>query len=275
MRLFIRLCAAGLLSYAFPRLLIAAGVPLDAWILKMGTWLGASADWFNADLAIWVFTVILGVVLFGVETWWRPFQRFWQWAMPGAPQANDNTERVFIRARNTTGTKIIGSIFKGDRTHIDADGSTDLEAAANVHLASGTPQEGQRKQLIPLLDAFAWIAEISGWGEEGFSGAHSEAAALDLRQAALDGEIIIKGRKEINRAYPWERFSKVWEDIPSKYWATHQFDLTVILDETATGQEPETEVEEVNNMSASTMPHYTSLRVQTGQLEARWPKKGG
>ena len=202
-------------------------------------------------------------------------QRLSRW-MPTGASGKENTQGpVFIRARNTIGTKIIGSIFKGDRTHIDADGSTDLEAAANVHLASGTPQEGQRKQLIPLLDAFAWIAENSGWGEEGFSGAHSEAAALDLRQAALDGEIIIKGRKEINKAYPWERFSKVWEDIPSKYWATHQFDLTVILDETATGQEPETEVEEVNNMSASTMPHYTSLRVQTGQLEARWPKKGG
>lgn len=213
MRLFIRLCAAGLLSYAFPRLLIAAGVPLDAWILKMGTWLGASADWFNADLAVWVFTVILGIVLFGVETWWRPFQRIWQWAVPGAPQANNNTERVFIRARNTTGTKIIGNIFKGNRTHINADGSTDLEAASNVHLESGQENRNRGEEKEPDVSVWDLFNRMVG--------DHPDFAKLinqvhKFRQKAFDGLIEVWGR---------ENEYGVRKKLPRGYWEFYSIDI--------------------------------------------------
>ena len=71
-------CATGLVAFAFPRLLIAAGVPLLNWIQSMGTFVGAAKDWIDPDIALWSLTLILAFFLYGVEVWKHPAQRVWE-----------------------------------------------------------------------------------------------------------------------------------------------------------------------------------------------------
>jgi hypothetical protein len=56
--------AGGLISFAIPRLLIAAGLPLDRWIVLMGSWVQLRV---NPDVAIWSATAFLGVVLYATS----------------------------------------------------------------------------------------------------------------------------------------------------------------------------------------------------------------
>lgn len=90
------LCASGLMSYGFPRLLIAAGVPLDAWIIRMGTWLGAPPDWANLNTATWLFTLVFGFVLFGAEVWRHPVQKFWQSTVGASKSTLQHSQDVMV-----------------------------------------------------------------------------------------------------------------------------------------------------------------------------------
>ena len=56
------------------------------------------------------------------------------------------------------------------------------------------------QELIPISDALDIIVASfkSEWGKESVPGAHQIPAALCLRQAAVDGEIEITGRRESN-----------------------------------------------------------------------------
>ena len=138
--------------------------------------------------------------------------------------------------------------------------------------ATAETSEISKELWIPVGEALRWVVDNSDWSEDRSSDSHFWPAAVDLRQRARSGGIAIEGRKEIHRSFPSGRFSQVWDPIPPDYWSTHQFDLTVVLDGTARGQ-PETEVEAAGDPSAESMPHYTSLRVEQGQLHQEWPQK--
>jgi len=56
----------GLLGYAFPRLLVAAGVPLDKWINEFGGFLGQQA-WFNFQSVLFGFSTLFALVMLWVE----------------------------------------------------------------------------------------------------------------------------------------------------------------------------------------------------------------
>ncbi len=51
----------GLFSYAAPRLLVEAGVPLDEWIVRAGKALSVQ---FSAEVALWGVTTVIALVLF-------------------------------------------------------------------------------------------------------------------------------------------------------------------------------------------------------------------
>lgn len=139
---------------------------------------------------------------------------------------------------------------------------------------SRVPSRGQhRGQWIPLDEALRWVADNSGWGEEKFPDSHILPAAVDLRQSARSGHISIEGRKEIGRHFPGDRFSMIWEPINPEFWSTHQFDLTVALDDTAGSNEPQTEVEAPGDLQTESVPSYTALRVEWEALHKLWPPR--
>ena len=77
-------CATGLVGFAFPRLLVAAGVPLEKWIRIAGERLGVAAEDINADAILWAISIIFFVLLTGVEAWRQPVARIW-FTMRGRP----------------------------------------------------------------------------------------------------------------------------------------------------------------------------------------------
>lgn len=155
LKILLTACAAGLVSFAFPRLLIAAGVPLDVWILKIGIWLGAAPDWVNVDTAVWLFTLILGFVLFGIESLLHPLQRFWR----------------FVTGVNQTKAQPVISNLAEERGQIDP-----------------KPIETQRD--MTACDAIDCIAEL--WPDDDNS---LLKAGQQFRQAALDGRLKVWGYK--------------------------------------------------------------------------------
>ena len=71
-------CATGLIGFAFPRLLIAMGVPLEEWIRLAGELLGMAAEDINTYAILWAISIVLFVVLTGIEAWRQPVERVWR-----------------------------------------------------------------------------------------------------------------------------------------------------------------------------------------------------
>jgi hypothetical protein len=67
LRFLLYYAASGIVSYAAPRLLIAAGVPLDQWIIRVARLLRIGA---TRESAKWGFTLALGMALFGFATYY-------------------------------------------------------------------------------------------------------------------------------------------------------------------------------------------------------------
>lgn len=65
--------ATGLLGFAFPRILLGIGVPLDDWAFSLGQLFGL----VDADTALWIISGFTGFVFAGVEGWKRPLGRLW------------------------------------------------------------------------------------------------------------------------------------------------------------------------------------------------------
>ncbi len=72
----ISVLATGLLGFAFPRVLVGMGVPLEMWALSVGQWLGLIST-VNTDTAFWIISASLGFVFAGVEAWKRPVGQLW------------------------------------------------------------------------------------------------------------------------------------------------------------------------------------------------------
>lgn len=67
----IRYAGGGLLSYAAPRVLVAAGVPIDQWTVAMGGWLSIHID---RELALWIITFVIGAALYFSPSLWAAYQ---------------------------------------------------------------------------------------------------------------------------------------------------------------------------------------------------------
>jgi hypothetical protein len=66
-----RYAAQGLVAYLAPRLLVAAGVPLDDWIVQMGGYIAPTAVTTSPE-AMFVATLALFIILSAVEARWEP-----------------------------------------------------------------------------------------------------------------------------------------------------------------------------------------------------------
>src|SRR5262245_34699849 len=64
----VRTAGSGLVSYSTPRALIAAGVPIDDWLLDLGSFIGLH---FDREVAFWAAVVLVGLALFAFDRIWK------------------------------------------------------------------------------------------------------------------------------------------------------------------------------------------------------------
>lgn len=72
----IRYAALGVIGFMTPRILVGVGVPLDAWGISLGEWLGLSKPWLQ-EWGLIVAGLTVALVLTGIEAWWGPIKRLW------------------------------------------------------------------------------------------------------------------------------------------------------------------------------------------------------
>ena len=70
-------------------------------------------------------------------------------------------------------------------------------------------------RFVRVEEALFWIVDDADWSDSPPRDRNERVlpAAVLLRQAARDGEITIRGRKEVERDVPWGGFDPTWEDI--------------------------------------------------------------
>jgi hypothetical protein len=71
MFLIIRICSLGILGFMFPRILVAAGMPLDEWAQTIGMSI-AGAKAMTKEMAINFVGIVFALVLITAELWWKP-----------------------------------------------------------------------------------------------------------------------------------------------------------------------------------------------------------
>ncbi len=72
----IRYAALGVIGFLTPRILVGLGVPLDAWGISLGEWLGLSMPWLQ-EWGLTLAGLTIALILTGIEAWWGPFKRVW------------------------------------------------------------------------------------------------------------------------------------------------------------------------------------------------------
>ena len=137
---------------------------------------------------------------------------------------------------------------------------------AELELAASAPHE------VRLSDALHWIIDTSDWGSGLGLDSLLDQAAIILRQAAKDGEITVRGRRQIAGYHPDGQFDRTWGDIDRSYWETHEFEMTAVMDAEPHYATRETQTVSLVDNSAEAQPHYAMLRVWSNELEKRWPK---
>lgn len=85
-----RACVQGLIAYLFPRLLIAGGVPLDKWIITVGSLFPAGMAITSSPEAIGLISAVIFIVLWIVEIRWQLVQRIFE-KLSRQPASLDNT----------------------------------------------------------------------------------------------------------------------------------------------------------------------------------------
>ena len=85
---------SGLVAWATPRLLLALGVPLDRWVIQLAEWLTGVSGALQSEEALWVIAIVFGLVLFGIEAWWRPVETLFRRLLGGKSSRAGGAEAV-------------------------------------------------------------------------------------------------------------------------------------------------------------------------------------
>lgn len=70
----LRVCGAGVLGYVFPRILVAAGVPLERWANSIGGRISGLNTLISLDVTLIVIGLFFAIILMTVEFWWSPIE---------------------------------------------------------------------------------------------------------------------------------------------------------------------------------------------------------
>lgn len=74
----------------------------------------------------------------------------WAYKRGSAGVSKSDTEKVFIKAPGSSGLRLIGNFFRGDRTHVDAPDAKDLQAVGNIHAEVKSEQKSIDNEIIQL-----------------------------------------------------------------------------------------------------------------------------
>lgn len=218
----------GLVGFVFPRFLIALGIPLEHWIEVAGGWFGFAVDNVDIDLVVSGLSIVLLVMLTGIEYWFRPVARVWETIFQNTENSKNTTSKYELevgRISTTAGTRRFRTAASRRNVWI-------LNAA--YYLASGSWEEPRDIFHEPTLTNFF--------------------RAFDrIQQAALDGDLTIWGR---------EGLSGPFIEIPKDYWRSYGFNPLRAL----AGGPEELETEQQAQGTKSNYGSLRSLKTDSQQL---------
>ena len=170
------------IGFAFPRLLIAMGVPLEEWIRLAGELLGMAAEDINTDAILWAISIVLFVVLTGIEAWRQPVERVWRKIRRRASfseQVAADLQGIYDRGVELRGKLLISEdtvdwidevsftscgiyMFKTMRGRPGANFPTEFDALKNFAYCWSLPQKNRDYDGQQISQTFAPHLEVTG-----------------------------------------------------------------------------------------------------------------
>lgn len=71
----VQTCGFGIIGFMFPKILVASGVPLEAWAVELGLLLSSAKVVITADVVLTSAAIILAIIFMTIEFWLRPVGR--------------------------------------------------------------------------------------------------------------------------------------------------------------------------------------------------------
>lgn len=98
-RRLVRTTGLAVFGFMVPRILLAAGVPLDVWARVIGSKIRGTAVMISAETTVTVLGVILALLLMTMELWWQPIGKLISAFRPAKPeqvgsQSGSSTKRM-------------------------------------------------------------------------------------------------------------------------------------------------------------------------------------
>ncbi len=223
----LRFGVGGLISFATPRLLVAAGMPLDDWITAVGGKIPGLT--LSPDEALWIAFFLILAILALIEARWRPAERIVERLRPTKPVLTEVTDAVLSQ---TNADVVEGAYGEPDATQ------------AKKQPQQSKPFSNPKPELMSADEAMALLISLPGtdWDHLFRDGAHN------IRFRTF-------GRKMVNdhltKLTEGDAGSRPETEIHSKHWATSK------LNDVAQGRW-DTEPDEPNE----DFPRYCFVRVE-------------
>jgi hypothetical protein len=143
-------------------------------------------------------------------------------------------------------------------------------ARRTLHGPEAAPQQSSPDTLVadaPIWKAIEYVGSKIGDAEQFYTQTRNE-----IRQAALDGKITIRGRHQIDTGEQKTVFSKVHSDIPPDYWKNSEINVLATHEQHETWDhiDPET-ARAWGPDGVLAKKRYAELRVNMNQIKSEWP----
>lgn len=229
-----------LFSYAFPRVLIALGLPLDRWIVAVAQ--------ISTEAALWVATAAVALVLFFAD-------RLWHWLQN---RKNDGETKSPTGPTATTSGTASPAIAAGRDVYY---------SHPPAPVAPRPAKPPPRCPQMPIWRAIEYVQRVIG--DNGYGTSYAETRRR-IRQAAKDGAIEVWGKREIMPTSHGSRprFKDVHSKIERSYWNNHSITdhATQECSDNSTHTAPEEQLMYQRD-------RYCGLRVDRSEIEAEWPEE--
>ena len=252
---FFKVCALGLVSWGFPRLLVACGVPLDRWIMTLG---GFIQPVINSEVALWAATVIVGIVLYCTSLLWP---RIGKHFVKEKDKTQTEHKPVISLGGSLKDSSIIGNAYHPSNQLLKVGG--DIEGTT---VRDNNP--------INQIDHDVWLfdavcrAYLGKWETLPFEFFTTKQKKEDvdrlgdiinnqIRQFAHDGKLPLWGK----------RSSGLWQRIPDEYWINYGVDYMSFLK----GEHDPKELKTFAKTYQVFEEIWTELKTNRAKVEELWP----
>jgi hypothetical protein len=251
---FAKACGAGLISYATPRFLVAAGVPLDSWIVAMGGSLH-----LTREAALWAATIVLGLLLFLADRLWRARSLHIHQKRPHLRDLQRTAPPPEAPGHRMPPIEEIRDLVMGSRDrYIESDAIGD----AFRRMANQPPKPPKRDSPLGAGIAYACLGTWEGTHELERLIKEEEATATlkEFEQKAADGDLTVWGRDRDDDGHGlWHT---IHDRVPPSHWRTHWVEPASLMGRARTADRPPNEDNE----------RFYDLMVSKREFEREFPR---